>query len=130
MSRPIPHLSGFIDIPYEQLKKALEKIEAKKGICKVLPSARFSWLYSRIIGGKHIQVGENMPNLFAPSERSFITFECLICDRLGGDSVGTSAENCRNCVLFQEQKNQKQELVSLKSLFETSKNEGEKKDEV
>jgi hypothetical protein len=34
---------NWIDIPYDLLKQATERIEKKKGTCKFLPCARFQW---------------------------------------------------------------------------------------
>jgi hypothetical protein len=89
-------MAGFIDIEYETLKQAIKEIESKRGICEILPSARFKWQYDRIIGGL-TQVGNHMPRVYQPEECSQVAFDCLVCDRLGGRSTGTGAKNCRNC---------------------------------
>ena len=94
-------MKGIIDIPYELIKEAVERIEKKKGTCKFLPNARFKWQYSRNNYG-HIQVGESMPNLYGSDERSFIDIDCLVCDgvKMGGKNTGTAAEHCRNCIIY------------------------------
>lgn len=89
-------MKGIIDIEYETLKEAVKAIEAKKGICEALPSARFSWKHDRMVVG-HLQVGNHMPSLGGPDECSGIKFELIVCDQLGGRSTGTSAKGCRNC---------------------------------
>lgn len=96
-------MKGFIDIPCEELKKAIESIEKKQGVCKKLPSARFKWTHSRVVSvpiihDAAIQVGTLMPNIGKPSETSEIIFGGLVCDQLGGQSTGIGAEKCTRCM--------------------------------
>ena len=68
-----------VDLPYRVLKEAIDKIEEKKGVCKILPSARF-----HILG-----------KLFGDYKWRF---SCLVCsDEMGGENTGVGAEYCTNC---------------------------------
>ena len=69
-----------VDIPYPLLKEALEEIENKKGICKILPSARF-----HILGNEIDTSGQ-------------WRFSDLVCDQMGLKSTGTGARYCKNCL--------------------------------
>ena len=67
---------AYLDVPHEGVMEAARRIQAKAGTCLVLPSARFS-VYQ---GGR-------------------VVLSSLVCDeRLGGQSTGTAAEGCTNCV--------------------------------
>jgi len=97
---------GMITIPYRLLKEAVDRIEKKKGVCVILPSARFEWEDARIldyseIGHKpYIQVGEHMPSISGIDDTSKIEFTTLVCDQLGGESTGCAAERCENCLKY------------------------------
>lgn len=92
-------MKGFIDIEYESLKEAINQIEAKRGTCKVLPSARFRWTAGRVISfpSAVFQVSNHMPNIGAPDSVAKVKFDMLICDRLDDKSTGTGAAVCKNC---------------------------------
>lgn len=67
----------MVDITHEQMFKAYKLIEKKRGVCDILPSARFS-----------MSDGE-----------SYITFDTLVCDdRMGSKQTGISAQYCDNCI--------------------------------
>jgi len=84
-----------VDIPYEVLKKAVERIEQKKGICEKLPSARFmihqDELPSIDIDSFNLSV--------RPAYTWFV--QTLVCDKMGGKSTGVAADQCENCVLVE-----------------------------
>ena len=68
----------MLDIPHEEILKAAEAIQKKKGICKILPRARFHML----------------------DGRTTTVFAYLICDdRMEGKQTGDVAEHCKNCLL-------------------------------
>ena len=67
-------LSGYIDIPYAELKEAVDRAEKKEGVCKVLPQGRFG---------------------FGCRPK----FDYLVCcpSDMGGSATGTGAAGCKNC---------------------------------
>ena len=84
----------FMDIPYTDLKRAVEEIEKQKVVCDYPPCGRFRFDfiadYTRHGFGK-----------ITNEEGSNIRFHLIVCDEggMGGKSVGTAAAGCRNCVL-------------------------------
>jgi len=86
----------FIDIPYRDLKKATEKIEKKVGICDHLPCGRFRFDFIKTWSEEHLNHMGRITN----NDGSNIRFELICCDgeKMGGNSTGTAAEHCRNCV--------------------------------
>jgi hypothetical protein len=73
----------MLDIPYEELLKAVTEIQKKRGICDHPPMARF---------------------YIGPYSRSEDpAFEGLICDERGtkmqGRATGTAARGCTNCLV-------------------------------
>jgi len=78
-------MKAQVDIPYTALKKAVERIEKKIGICDKLPSARF-----------HI-LDDHMAEFFK-EERGEWAFDGIICDQMGGESTGWGIEECQNCL--------------------------------
>lgn len=81
----------FIDIPFTELKKAVKEAEKKQGICKILPHGRFLFSFVRDCGLNVRRIEEE--------DGQKITFDLLVCEALGGNSTGTSADHCRNCVI-------------------------------
>lgn len=81
----------FIDIPYGELKKAITTIEKKVGICKILPHGRFLFDFVADCGLGIHRVEER--------DGQEIKFDLIVCEALGGESTGTSAKECRNCVV-------------------------------
>ena len=99
-------MNNFIDVPYELLKKAVEKIEEKKGTCKYLPCARFEWDKAQIFATRDpIYRVKN-------SDGASIKQTYLVCDdeKMGGKSTGTAAETCKNCI-YQSCPHSKTEVV-------------------
>lgn len=90
----------MIDIPYRLLKEAVQRIEKKEGTCHVLPSCRFEWDGARVnkYGEPTIQISENMPSLDCGWEHGTIKLTTLVCEGVGGESTGTAAERCENCI--------------------------------
>jgi len=72
----------IVDIPAEELIRAIEAIHKQIGICKHPPAARF---YLSFTDGP-----------------SFPVFEGLLCDgrkdKMGMKSTGTAAGYCTNCI--------------------------------
>ena len=97
---------GMITIPYRLLKEAINRAEKKQGTCHIIPSARFEWEgartldYSEIGHKPYIQVGEHMPSTVFGEECATIEFTTLVCDQIGGESTGTAAEQCENCLRY------------------------------
>lgn len=67
---------AMIDISHEAILEAAEQIKKKKGICKILPRARF---------------------ILRDGDTNF-EFNLLVCDnRMGGEQTGILALLCKNC---------------------------------
>lgn len=70
----------MVDIPHEALFKAVEEINKKRDICKILPKAR----------------------LYCDTED--FMFGGLVCDdRMGGEQTGVAAGHCKNCILEEKE---------------------------
>ena len=72
----------MVDIPHELILSAAAEIDKKRGVCNILPRARFS---------------------MCDGATSFY-FDGLVCDeRMGGKQTGVAAAQCRNCALEKEE---------------------------
>ena len=71
---------GFIDVSFAEIQKYIEEVNTKRGLCKVLPQARF----------------------FVTSEG--FEYDGLVCKDLGGKSTGCAAFFCKNCELDRPKK--------------------------
>lgn len=73
-------IHGFVDISYAELRKYLASAEKKQGVCEIMPDGRFN-LYE---GGLY--------------------FAYLVCsDEMGSECTGAGAEGCRNCLMTEEE---------------------------
>lgn len=66
---------GYLDVPFSEIEKYMNEAKKKKGVCKIIPRARFS-----IVDGD-------------------VFYDCLVCSTqdMGGKATGISASTCRNC---------------------------------
>lgn len=72
----------MVDIPHELILRAALEINNKRGVCNILPAARF----------------------IMPDGASDFQYGGLVCDnRMGGKKTGITAEHCHNCVLKKEE---------------------------
>ena len=74
---------GMVDIPYEELKKAVLKIEARGDVCKHPPMARF-----------HVPTDASGEPWWKEAG--------LICDgrpdKMAGKNTGAAGDHCTNCI--------------------------------
>ena len=71
---------GYIDIQKSEINKYLNDAEKKKGVCDVIPAARFS-------------IRDEGP----------VQYTGMICHPMdmGGEATGIGASSCENCLLSQ-----------------------------
>ena len=76
---------GHIDIEYAEIERYLAEVAQKRGVCEILPAARF--------------------NLHNDDEPRFAGLRCS--DKMGGRQTGMAASGCRNCLLPEEERNRR-----------------------
>lgn len=82
----------FIDIPFTEIEKAYKASIKKRNICKLIPHSRFTFDFVMDCGYGTRRVEEEDGNK--------IQFEQIVCEGIGGESTGTSASTCRNCIIY------------------------------
>lgn len=83
----------MVDIPHELILRAAEEINKKRGICNILPAARFS---------------------MASWDNEF-KYDGLVCDnRMGGKQTGIAAAHCNNCALEKKEAAQRATNTRIK----------------